>query len=326
MKNKLLLDLFIHFPQTFISGEEISKRLKISRTAVWKQINQLRDMGYEFEAVSRKGYRMTFIPDFYKETDIDVNLNTKILGRKIHIMDSTASTQVDAMTQAENGTEEGSLFIAEQQTSGRGRLGRKWFSPSGKGIWMSLVLRPELPIRYMPQLTLLTGVAVCKAIRRVSGAEAAIKWPNDILIHGKKVCGILLESATEDNKVKYCIAGIGIDVNLSAEDYPEELTEIATSLKLETGHTINRALLIAEILNEMELLYDRYTNEGFNPIQLEWEEHSVSIGQAVRTETLTETIQGVAKRLDPSGGLVIAAPSGEERVVYSGEVEIIKQQ
>ncbi|WDH97256.1 biotin--[acetyl-CoA-carboxylase] ligase [Paenibacillus urinalis] len=326
MKNKLLLDLFIHSSQTFISGEEISKRLKISRTAVWKQINQLRDMGYEFEAVSRKGYRMTFIPDFYIEADIDVNLNTKILGRKIHIMDSTASTQVDAMTQAENGTEEGSLFIAEQQTSGRGRLGRKWFSPSGKGIWMSLVLRPELPIRYMPQLTLLTGVAVCKAIRRVTGAEAAIKWPNDILIHGKKVCGILLESATEDNKVKYCIAGIGIDVNLSAEDYPEELTEIATSLKLETGHTINRALLIAEILNEMELLYDRYTNEGFNPIQVEWEEHSVSIGQAVRTETLTETIQGVAKRLDPSGGLVIAAPSGEERVVYSGEVEIIKQQ
>ncbi|OMC68518.1 biotin--[acetyl-CoA-carboxylase] ligase [Paenibacillus sp. FSL H7-0326] len=323
MKNKLLLDLFLQSSQTFISGEEISRRLNISRTAVWKQINQLRDMGYEFEAVSRKGYRMTFIPDFYKVTDIEAKLNTKVLGRKIQIMETTTSTQVDAMTQAESGTEEGALFIAEQQSSGRGRLGRKWFSPAGKGIWMSLVLRPELPIRYMPQLTLLTGVAVCKAIRSVTGAEAAIKWPNDILIHGKKVCGILLESATEDNKVKYCIAGIGIDVNLSAEDYPEELTEIATSLKLETGHTIDRALLIAEILNEMELLYNRYTSEGFTPIQVEWEEHSVSIGQAVRTETLTETIQGVAKRLDPSGGLVIAAPSGEERVVYSGEVEII---
>lgn len=325
MKHNTLLDLFMDAQHSFVSGEEISKKLNISRTAVWKQINQLREQGYEFEAVSRKGYRITFIPDVYQAGDISAHLKTKSLGRVLHIMESTASTQIDAMTHAEKAAQEGALFIADQQTTGRGRLGRKWFSPAGKGIWMSLVMRPELPIRFVPQLTLLTGVAVCKAIRSVTGADAKIKWPNDILIGGRKVCGILLESATEDNKVRYCIAGIGIDVNLSKEDYPEELAEIATSLKIETGHTIHRSLLIAEIMNEMEQLYNRYSQDGFSPILKEWEERSASIGHTVRTETLTETIQGVALRLDPSGGLVIVTPSGEEKTVFSGEVEIVNQ-
>ena len=325
MKFKLLLDLFEEKSNTFLSGEEISNRLSISRAAVWKQINQLRELGYEFEAVSRKGYRLLYKPDQYEHKDLMQYINTTVFGRRLHLLESTLSTQVEAIKLAEEGAEAGTLVISDMQTNGRGRLGRNWFSPAGKGIWMSLVLRPELPVRFMPQLTLLTGVAVCSAIRKVTGVEAGLKWPNDILVNGRKVCGILLEAATEDNKVRYCIAGIGIDVNLSEQDYPEELRSVATSLKVESGTSVSRSRLIGEVMNELEARYLQYENEGFAPILKEWEALSASLGQRVRSVTLNHVIEGTAVGLSDSGGLVVLTEEGKNSTIFSGEVEIIQQ-
>ncbi|GIP41633.1 bifunctional ligase/repressor BirA [Paenibacillus sp. J45TS6] len=324
MKFKLLLDLFDEKSNSFVSGEEISNRLSISRAAVWKQINQLRELGYEFEAVSRKGYRLLYKPDKYEHKDLMQNINTAVFGSRFHLLESTSSTQIEAIKLAEEGAEAGTLVISDMQTSGRGRLGRNWFSPAGKGIWMSLVLRPELPVRFMPQLTLLTGVAVCSAIRKVTGVEAGLKWPNDILISGRKVCGILLEAATEDNKVRYCIAGIGIDVNLSEQDYPEELRSIATSLRMESGTSVSRSKLIGEVMNELEARYLQYEKEGFAPILKEWEALSASLGKQVRSVTLNQVIEGTAIGLSDSGGLIVLTEEGKNSTIFSGEVEIIQ--
>ncbi|MDO7905035.1 biotin--[acetyl-CoA-carboxylase] ligase [Paenibacillus sp. JX-17] len=322
MKHEALLNLFEEKPGEFISGEEISRQLLISRSAVWKQINKLRELGYEFEAISRVGYRISGTPDLLNAMEIQMALKTRRFGRKVKIIETTSSTQEDAARLAEEGAAEGTLVIANEQTAGRGRQGRKFYSPRGKGIWMTLLLRPEKPLPYTPQLTLLSGVAVCRAIRQLTGVEAGIKWPNDLLVNGRKICGILLESAAEDELVRYCLAGIGIDANVEPEDYPEELRSIATSLKAEAGNKINRNQLIAAIMNEFEMLYDLYCTEGFQPIAALWEALSVSLGREVRTKSRLGPVTGIARGLDESGALIVEQSSGERLVVFSGEIEL----
>ncbi|CAI6059099.1 Bifunctional ligase/repressor BirA [Paenibacillus sp. JJ-100] len=304
----------------FVSGEEISRHLSISRTAVWKHVNKLRDMGYEFEAVSRKGYRLVTKPESIDATGLQLSLGTKVFGRKAVMLGSTLSTQGDIQKLAEEGEAEGAVVFAEEQTGGRGRFGRKWFSPPGKGIWMSVLLRPELPLHHTPQLTLLTGVAVCRAVRACTGAEAGIKWPNDLLIDGRKMCGILLESALEDHEVRYCIAGIGVDANFDPQDYPEDLRQIATSIKIETGQTVNRTELAAAILTELEHLYFLYQKEGFGVISSLWEALSVSLNRKITVTNPHGVIEGTAVGLDPSGALIVEGPDGERELIVSGEV------
>lgn len=319
-KHEELLHMLLNAEGQFVSGEEISRNLSISRTAVWKHVNKLRDMGYEFEAVSRKGYRLVTKPDSIDATALQLALDTTVFGRKAILLTSTLSTQGDVLKLAEQGQAEGAVVIAEEQTVGRGRFGRKWFSPSGKGIWMSVLLRPDLPLQHTPQLTLLTGVAVCRAVRACTGADAGIKWPNDLLIHGRKVCGILLESTVEDHEVRYCIAGIGVDVNFDPEDYPEDLGTIATSLKMETGQLVDRTKLTASILTELEQLYFLYQKEGFDVISALWEALSVSINQDVTVTNPQGVIEGTAIGLDSSGALVVQKHNGEHVLVISGEI------
>lgn len=304
----------------FVSGEEISRHLSISRTAVWKHVNKLRDMGYEFEAVSRKGYRLVTKPESIDATGLQLSLGTKVFGRKAVMLGSTLSTQGDVQKLAEEGAAEGAVVFAEEQTGGRGRFGRKWFSPPGKGIWMSVLLRPELPLHHTPQLTLLTGVAVCRAVRACTGAEAGIKWPNDLLIDGRKMCGILLESAVEDHEVRYCIAGIGVDANFDPQDYPEDLRQIATSIKIETGQTVDRTELAAAILTELEHLYFLYQKEGFGVISSLWEALSVSLNRKITVTNPHGVIEGTAVGLDPSGALIVERLDGERELIVSGEV------
>lgn len=304
----------------FVSGEEISRNLSISRTAVWKHVNKLRDMGYEFEAVSRKGYRLVTKPDSIDATALQLALDTTVFGRKAVLLTSTLSTQGDVLKLAEQGQDEGAVVIAEEQTGGRGRFGRKWFSPPGKGIWMSVLLRPDVPLQHTPQLTLLTGVAVCRAVRACTGADAGIKWPNDLLIDGRKVCGILLESTVEDHEVRFCIAGIGVDVNFDPEDYPEDLTTIATSLKMETGQPVDRTKLTAAILTELEQLYFLYQKEGFGVISALWEALSVSMNREITVTNPHGVIEGKAIGLDPSGALIVEKHDGEHTLVISGEI------
>ncbi|HEY2494329.1 MAG TPA: biotin--[acetyl-CoA-carboxylase] ligase [Paenibacillus sp.] len=321
--NDSLLDILLQRPDEFISGEEISRRLEISRTAVWKQVNKLRNAGYEFEAVPHKGYRMIKKPDLLDTVTLMHNLNTSIMGSRIKVMKSTISTQDQARKMAEDGAAEGTLIIAEEQTDGKGRMGRKWFSPHGKGIWMSLILRPQQPLQFTPQLTLLTGVAVCRAIRKTTHLDVGIKWPNDLLLNDRKVCGILLESAAEDEIVRYCIAGIGISANLDREDFPEDLENIATSLKIQSGVAVDRTVLIASIMEELESLYELYRLKGFQPIASLWEASSVTLHHQVVVNTLQGRLEGIARGLDPSGALLIETSSGEIVPVISGDVNRI---
>ncbi|KLU55360.1 biotin--[acetyl-CoA-carboxylase] ligase [Paenibacillus sp. BGI2013] len=319
-KHEDLLHMLLNAEGRFVSGEEISRNLSISRTAVWKHVNKLRDMGYEFEAVSRKGYRLLTKPDSIDATGLQLALDTTVFGRKAVLLASTLSTQGDVLKLAEQGQAEGAVVIAEEQTGGRGRFGRQWFSPPGKGIWMSVLLRPDLPLQHTPQLTLLTGVAVCRAVRACSGADAGIKWPNDVLIDGRKVCGILLESTVEDHEVRYCIAGIGVDVNFDPEDYPEDLTTIATSLKMETGQSVDRTKLTAAILTELEQLYFLYQKEGFGVISALWEALSVSMNREITVTNPHGVIEGKAIGLDPSGALIVEKHDGEHTLIISGEI------
>ncbi|MEK5476663.1 biotin--[acetyl-CoA-carboxylase] ligase [Paenibacillus sp. FSL R5-0407] len=322
MEHLRLLDILREHRGAYISGEEISRRLSISRTAVWKQINKLREEGYEFEAVSRKGYRLVFAPDKLEEGDVLEGLQTKSFGRHLNLMEVTSSTQEAARLLAEEGAPEGTLVIAEEQTGGRGRQGKRWYSPARKGIWMSLLLRPQRPLSFAPQLTLLTAVAVCRAIRKVTGVDAGIKWPNDLLVQGKKICGILIESVGEDERIKYCIAGIGIDVNVELEELPSELHKVATSLKIESGQTQSRATLISAVMNELEQLYNLYEEEGFAPIGHLWEALSVTLGKRVTVKTPRGETEGTAEALDESGALVLLDDTGNHITIFSGDVQL----
>lgn len=321
MSHSRLLDLLLSQPGQYVSGEEISRKLSISRTAVWKQINKLREEGYEFEAVSRKGYRLISKPERLEYSGLLQAMNTKSFGQRLKLLDVTTSTQEEVRLLAEQGAEEGTLVIAEEQTTGRGRQGRKWHSPAGKGIWMSLLLRPQLPLSSAPQLTLLSAVAVCRAVRMVTGVDVGIKWPNDLLANGRKICGILLESVGEDEMIRYCIAGIGIDANLESSDLPPELEPIATSLQIESGRKVDRAVLIGAVLAEMEKLYGLYKEEGFAPIGHLWEALSITTGQDITVKTAQGEVSGRAMGLDEYGGLLVMQRDHRLTTIFSGEVQ-----
>lgn len=316
-----LIALFQAQPGTYLSGEWLSRKLGCSRTAVWKRIRQLERQGYRFEAAPRRGYRLVGEPDRIAAADIQARLRTRAWGRSLVLLERVDSTQTAAHERIARGAAEGTLIIAEEQTAGRGRMKRKWHSPPGKGIWMSLVLKPRVPLRFLPQMTLLFSVAVCRAIRRVSGAEAEIKWPNDIFVGGKKVCGLLLESNAEDERLVHVVAGIGISANLLADDYPPELRETATSLRIETGRQVPRSELIAETMNELETLYDLYLEQGFEPIRSLWEALSFTLGRAVRVRGSEGWIEGTAVGLDRMGALLVRLPDGRTMPVYSGDLQ-----
>ncbi|WNR42415.1 biotin--[acetyl-CoA-carboxylase] ligase [Paenibacillus roseipurpureus] len=320
--NEQILQLFDEASEGYVSGAEISRRLNVSRTAIWKHIEELRAEGYEFEASPRKGYRLISKPAKWQLSELLNGMRTKVLGHKVHIYDEVDSTQTIAHQLVASGAPEGTIVLAEKQNAGRGRMGRKWHSPAGKGIWMSLILTPRIPVYFMPQLTLLSAVALCRSIQKVCQVEIGIKWPNDLLIHGKKVSGILLESSGEDERLKYVIAGIGISVNLLDEDYPEELKHIATSLAIESGALVSRERIVQAFLFEFEELYALYLEKGFAPIRLLWEALSVTLKRPIRTNTPTGVIEGIADSLDDSGALTVITPSGEHLKIYSGDIEL----
>ncbi len=323
MMNERILQLFADHPDEYLSGEELSRRLNCSRTAIWKHIESLRKEGYRFDAASRKGYKLLHRPERLQMAKLLNGLETTVMGQKLHIFDQLDSTQTMAHRLVAEGAPEGTLVIAEEQTAGRGRMGRKWHSPRGKGIYMSLVLKPRVPVFFTPQLTLLTAVAVCRAIRKFVGVDVGIKWPNDLLIAGKKVCGILLEISGDDERLKYVIAGIGISANLEPEDYSEELRKIATSLAIEKGEPIEREALIQAILKDFEELYQLYNEQGFAPIRMLWEALSVSLHKAIRVQSpAREWIEGIAESIDDTGALTVRTADGNRFRVFSGEVEL----
>ncbi|PYI54886.1 biotin--[acetyl-CoA-carboxylase] ligase [Paenibacillus flagellatus] len=315
-----ILAYFEQRPNEYVSGEQLSELLECSRTAVWKHIRSLRERGYTFEAVPRKGYRLIGVPDRLNAAELLAALRTRSMGRSIKLFDAVESTQTIAHKLAEQGAAEGTLVLAEQQTAGRGRMGRRWHSPKGKGVWMSLVLRPQIPIHFTPQLTLLVAVALCRTVRKLGpDVPVAIKWPNDLLVEGKKISGILLESNAEDERLRYVIAGVGVSVNLEKDDYPDELRSVATSLRIASGREWSRAELIRTFLEQFEALYELYHAEGFEPIRSAWEAQTISIGRPIRARTPKGDVEGVAESIDEMGALLVRQPDGAIVKLYSAE-------
>lgn len=322
-KGSLILRWFEQHPEEYVSGEKLSNLLQCSRTAIWKHINRLKERGYEFEAVPRRGYRLTFSPDRIDPQRLQKLLETKQFGRRFHLYPSVYTTMQTAREHRAEG--EGTVVLAEVQTRGKGRLGRDWHSPAGKGLWFSMVLSPLIPLQQMPQLTLLTSVSLCRAIRRVCGVDVKIKWPNDLLLDGKKVCGILMESTGEDERLQFCIAGVGINVNMDLHDFPTQLQPLATSLKLFTGERVDRTELLATFLNEWEQQYELYLEHGFAPIRTLWEALTDMLGTDVRLVTPSgDVLSGKAIRLEDSGALLIEQADGTRKKVYSAEIPLTK--
>ncbi|MFT4413067.1 biotin--[acetyl-CoA-carboxylase] ligase [Fredinandcohnia humi] len=319
---KTLLEVFSNAKGEFISGQKLSEQLGCSRTAVWKHIEDLRNEGYELEAVRKLGYRILSKPDKISCNEIQLGLETDTLGRNVYFEETVTSTQKIAHRLAYEGAVEGTVVVAEEQTSGRGRLDRSWYSPKHTGIWMSIILRPSIPPSRAPQLTLLTAVAVVQAIQEVTGLEPDIKWPNDILLQQKKVVGILTELQAETERINSVIIGIGINVNQERIHFPEELSSIATSLRLEKGEPVDRAKLIQCILLKIEKLYKEYMQHGFKIVKLLWESYSTSIGKHIVARTLTGSIEGKAIGITDEGVLLIEDLTGKIHQIYSADIEI----
>ncbi|MCL6458466.1 MAG: biotin--[acetyl-CoA-carboxylase] ligase [Gorillibacterium sp.] len=254
-------------------------------------------------------------------TLLQSRLETSMFGRELRLYDSLPSTQDEARKWVAQGAPHGALVLAEEQTSGRGRFGRQWISPSGKGVWMSIILKPDKPFLNPAQLTLLCAVALCRAVRKLTGLDAGIKWPNDLLINARKVSGILLESVeprSDGNTI--IIAGIGISVNLQQEDYPDWLQPKATSLRIESGNPVDRYELISAFLKQLEELYVLYLREGFSAIRSLWEAHSLTLCQNISVQMPEGIVTGLAVRLDETGALIIRTADGNEHKIFSGDI------
>ncbi|MGE5703824.1 MAG: biotin--[acetyl-CoA-carboxylase] ligase [Clostridia bacterium] len=317
-----ILKAFQENPDQFISGEELSRTCQCSRTAVWKHIEELREEGYCFEAVRKSGYRLVSAPDSISAEQIIAGLTTASIGKHIVAYDTVETTQRLAHEEAAKGAPEGTIVIAEQQMIGKGRMGRPWHSPKGTGIWMSMIIRPSIPLDKAPQMTLVTAVAMAKAIESIlPDLKVQIKWPNDLFINGKKCCGILTELNAEENRVKYLVIGIGLNVNNVLEDYPEELHSVATSVRIESGVAVKRAELIQAFCRSFEREYQFYLENGFERVRVEWEESSYTLGRLVTVHIGQNVVEGRAVGLHTDGALLVEDSFGVRHRVYSADLD-----
>ena len=302
----------------YISGEDLSKELGISRAAIWKHIEELRQEGYDIIAVPHLGYRIASTPDRLIPPEVSWKLNTKIFGKKIYSYKKTDSTNKIAYKLAEDGAGEGTVVFAEEQTKGRGRFSRTWVSPQG-GIYMSLVLRPKLEPVKTARITLAAAVAVAEAVRKVTNLPAQIKWPNDVLINGSKAAGILTEMRAEQDAIDFVIIGIGVNVNTPKDGLPKG----ATSLKEELNVSVSRVELAKRILEMFEARYLEL-EKGFGKIMEEWRRLSDTLGRRVRIHTHDQALEGQALDVDENGGLILRLDSGFNRHIFSGDVELVR--
>ncbi|MCE5287232.1 MAG: biotin--[acetyl-CoA-carboxylase] ligase [Pelosinus sp.] len=316
-----ILQLLRQNEDGYLSGEAISEKLAISRTAVWKHIRALKEAGYQIEAHPRCGYSLQQAPDKLLPEEIYSRLNASTLGKKIHYFSKVTSTNTEAKKLAESGCQEGTVVLAEEQENGRGRISRGWFSPPGQGIWLSVVLRPALSPYEISKCTLMAAVAVYKAILRVTGIKCGIKWPNDILYQGKKLVGILTELNAEVDAVNYIVIGIGINVNIAAEDFPSEIKSIATSLAVAAGESVSRLELVCAVLEELEKSYQAVLQQGFGEVLTEWRSYSATLGKEVSVIGANESYVGKALDIAEDGALLVQVADKIERVV-AGDISI----
>lgn len=321
IKDKILEKLILSKGEP-ISGERLANELSVSRTAIWKHIKGLKDEGYMINSSTNLGYSLEGSPDVLTEGEIKAGLKTTVIGKDIRYFRETESTNVKAREIARS-VGDGTVVIAESQTSGRGRMGRKWLSPEG-GIWLSIILKPRMEPLHASRLTILAGVSVARTMRSY-GLEAKIKWPNDVLIKGKKVSGILTEMEAEVDLIDFCVLGIGIDANVDTDLFPEEIRESSTSLKSETGHEIDRAEFVRRLLGQFEELYLKFQKGEFLSILDEWRDLSATIGEWVKITTQTRSIYGEVVGVDNDGALILETGDGHLEKIIAGTLEHLRR-
>lgn len=305
----------------YISGQALAAELNVSRTAVWKAIKQLEQDGYLIEAVPNKGYRLTEQADVLSAEELEYIWDEDWLVNDILYFDQVDSTNIRAKQLAEQGAPDRLLVVAQTQTAGKGRRGKGWVSPKGSGIWMSLILRPELEPGSASMLTLAAALAVSKGIETVSGLKTQVKWPNDIVINGKKVCGILTEMSSELNHIYYVIIGIGINVNMS--EFPEEIRSVATSCLIEGKKELKRALLIAAVMKELKYYYELFLQQkDLSLFMDDYQSRLANIGKEVTVIGAKESFSGIAMGIDRTGELLVQMEDKSIRKVVSGEVSV----
>ena len=306
---------------TYISGQQLCEQFQVSRTAVWKVIDQLKKEGYQIEAVRNKGYRLIDSPDVMSKAEIESLMDTKWAGSNVVYYDEIDSTNNRAKEAGDNKAPHGTLFVADMQVAGKGRRGRVWQSPAGSSIYMTILLYPEISPLKAPQLTLVMAIAVAEGIKEVTGLDTKIKWPNDIVVNGRKICGILTEMSTEIDYINYVVIGVGINVNQKVFD--EELKEKATSLMIETGAPVKRSALIAAVMKHFEINYALFMENGdLSGLQESYNEMLVNRGKEVRILEPGNEYNAHAYGINKTGELIVRTQKGEEKHIFAGEVSV----
>ena len=348
MKDKVMTDedllKILQESTDFLSGERISETLHISRTAVWKAVNKLKAKGYAIQSVSNRGYRLVSCADILSPGELEPFCRTSGIGNPFIYSEACVSTNDEAKSGGLAGAKDGTVYITDRQTKGRGRMGKDWHCEEKKGIAMSILLRPSIaPSQVMP-LSLLTGLCVCKALKEMTGLPFQVKWPNDVVISGKKVAGMLIEMSTIGEMVQFLVIGIGINVNNTV--FPDDLASVATSVFLEQGgRGLSRQELVCKVLRHFEQGYGRWMKEADEEVETkaadeeveadgsaghprtvsmvdEYKSRCVNLGKQVSVHQRESVYTGIAKDITPAGELVILLPDGKERIVVSGEVSV----
>ena len=305
----------------FISGQELCEKFSVSRTAVWKIIKQLKEEGYEIEAVQNKGYRLLKMPDILSRSEIESRLEGEWIGNRVYFEEEVDSTNTWGKRLAEEGAPHGTLVVADEQTQGRGRRGRSWESPRGTTVSMTLILRPDLePVR-ASMLTIVMGLSVAQGLQELLDVPVQIKWPNDAVLNGHKLCGILTEMSTQIDYINHVTVGVGINVNMT--EFPEEIRGTATSLRLETGHVVKRARLIAAIMERLEQNYGIFLQtEDMSGLMEKYSSLLVNQGKEVMVLGAKEEYKAYAVGINNTGELIVRREDGTEEAVYAGEVSV----
>lgn len=319
MRNEILEELYKN-KGGYISGETLATNLGISRAAVWKHINILKRDGYSIGTAPGRGYKLLEMKDKLLPGEIENSIHNNIIGKQIIYFDSIDSTNNYAKKKA-GQLRDGTVVLAEEQISGRGRRGKEWISPKGTGIWMSLILKPDIPPREGIKMTQIAAVAVCESIRKLTGLDALIKWPNDIVLNGKKICGILTEMAGELNEISYVVIGIGINANI--EHFPEGIGSKATSLFIEGGKKVDRKKLLVDILGNFEIIYNNYIlHLNLNDILPMIKTYSAVLGKNIRIIQDKSEKMGRAVDINDDGLLLVEMEDGNRELISSGEISI----
>lgn len=316
-----LINLLERNEKTFISGQTLSEALNISRNAVWKHMKELEKDGYIIEARPKAGYRIVGFPDKLSENTIRWGLETEWMGSRIIHEESVTSTQKIAHEAARNGAPHGTIVLADEQTEGKGRMNRSWHSGRGKGMWLTILLRPEILPQNASQLTLLTATVLADLLSSYEGIHPQIKWPNDILLGGRKAAGILTEMQAEQDRVQYLLIGIGLNVNQHSGDLPEELQTKAASMSSVTGKNYSIKRIIQQLLLEFEQAYKGYLQDGFGPYKEKWENYGFKIGKKIHIRTLKESWSAPFLGISEDGALLTLTSEGTETKVYSADID-----